>query len=428
MATQPSDRPKQAPPWAALVHRDFFWMWTSGVFLNISMVLRTLIAAQWLYDVTGDAKLLGFLGAVQFLQVPLGLYGGTLADRFDRKKLMVFTQVVAAVMLVGLTWLAAVDALEPWHIFAVTAISAIANTMGGSARPAMLPRVVPRPLLTQAVAILSISGQLSQIGAPLVFWGLYDSLGAAVAFGVATLTAVASVFFPLLIKASGKPEVKAKTSTIASLTEGFRFMGRHPLLPGLYLMDIGVTVVSFYRQLFPVFARELYNLGAKGTGMLTAANSVGSIAGTLMVFFADRIPRKGMIILVSTLIYTIFVFFFGFNKVFFLGLVIMAIMGLTDSMSVTMRLSIVQLTTPDEMLGRASSVRNLAAMTANNIGQIEVGLMSAAIGAGNTMMLGGVIGMVMVALTWRFFPGLRNYEYRPGQAVQSLVAPPPTKP
>ena len=410
-------------PWATLLKRDFFLIWTSGVFMNVSMVLRTLVAAQWLYDVTGSAKLLGALGVVQFLQVPIGLYGGALADRVDRKKLMIFTQVVSAVMLGALTWLAAIHALVPWHIFAATALSGITGALGGAARPAMLPRVLPRSLLTQAVAILSISGQASQIASPLLFWPLYDTLGVAMAFAVAMATAIGSIVLPFLIRASGKPETKLRGNVWTSLREGFVFLQHHPILPGLFLMDIGVTVVTFYRQLLPIFAREFYNLGAKGTGLLTAANSAGSIVGIFVVLLADRAPRKGVIILGSTLVYAVFVIFFGLNKTLVPGLVIISVMGLTDSMSVTMRLSMVQLTTPDEILGRASAVRNLSATGANNIGQIEVGLMAGAIGAGHTMVMGGVIAVAVVVAIWRFFPGLRNYRYRPDDAVMAVQPP-----
>ena len=108
--------------------------------MSISMVLRTLVSTQWLYDTTGSAAQLGLLGLVQFLQMPVVLYGGTLADAMDRKKLMVMTQGVSLLVLVSLTLLAFNDALRPWHIFVATGISGIVNMLGASARPAMLPR------------------------------------------------------------------------------------------------------------------------------------------------------------------------------------------------------------------------------------------------------------------------------------------------
>ena len=422
MATQQtSDQLPRPKPWAAVTHRDFFLLWSSGVFVNVSMVLRNLIAGQWLYDTTGSAALLGFLGVVTLMQLPMILWGGALADRIDRKKLMILTQLSAVVVTGMMFTLASSGSLAPWHIFGLTALTGMLNTLGGAARPAMLPRVVPRDLLPQAVTILTISGQAAQIGAPVFFGGIYEGLGVATGLGLVTAITLASVVFPFFIKASGKPETKPEVSTWTSLKEGFTFVRHHQLLPGLFGLDLAVTIVSFYRQLFPIFAKELYGMGATGTGLLNAANSMGSIAGSFLVFFTDRLAHKGRLVIIATAIYAVLLVFFGVNRIFFIGLGIVALLGLTDSISMTMRQAIVQLTTPDQILGRASSVRNFAAQGSNSLGQIEVGVMSALIGAGSTMMLGGIVSIVFVALIWRFMPGIWRYQYHRGQPADAMA-------
>ncbi|MFC1953822.1 MFS transporter [Chloroflexota bacterium] len=407
----PPDDQFEASPWAVFTHFDFFLIWSSGVAMTVSMLIRTLISTQWLYDTTGSATQLGLLGAVQFVQLPMALYGGSLADRIDRKNLMILTQLVGTILLVILTVLAATNVLEPWHIFAVTGVSSMVNTLGSSARPAMLPRVVSRGLLTQAVTMLNVTGQLARVFGPILFWWLYDQLGVTISFGVCVGISLLSVVLPLLIKASGKPEIISQQSTWKSLKEGTLFVMRHRLLPGIFLLDFGVTVVSFYRQLFPVFADQLYGLGARGTGLLNTTNSIGGIIGTLAVFYAGKFPRKGILVLAATLVYAFFLITFGLNRSFPVGLVIVGILGLADSMTVTMRQAIVQLTTPDKLLGRAASMRTFAAMSANNIGQVEVGLLSGIIGAGQTMLIGGVLSVLFVVIVWRFMPTIRKYRY-----------------
>ncbi len=402
---------EQISPWALFTRLDFFLLWSSGVAMNISMLLRTLISSQWLYDTTGSAAQLGLLGVVQLLQLPMALYGGSLADRLDRKKLMVMTQLVGSLLLVILTILALGNNLNPWHIFAVTGVSGMVNMLGSSARPAMLPRVVPRSLLTYAITTLNVSSQLATVAGPIVFWQVFDRLGVAASFGVSAGISLLSTVLPMLIRTSGKPEVTAHQSTWTSLKEGTLFVMRHPLLPGLYFLDMGVTVVSFYRQLFPVFARQLYGLGAEGTGLLNTANATGGIIGTFAVFFAGRFAKKGVLVLAGTLVYAVFLIAFGVNRSFPLGLFIVSILGMTDSLSMTMRLTIVQLTTPDQLLGRASAIRTFAAMGSNNLGQVEVGMLSAIIGAGQTMVLGGVLSVLFVIIVWRFLPGIRRYRY-----------------
>ena len=386
--------------------------------MALAMTLRMLISAQWLYEETGSAAQLGFLGAVQLLQIPVALYGGTLADSVDRKKLMAATQGVSFGMLLALTLLAAAEQLAPWHIFAVTGVSGIVNFLGGSARPAMLPRVVPRHLLINAVTAQTVTSQLAMVTAPIVFWQLFEVFGVTTAFAVSTAVALASVVTPLLLNASGRPEGGSAGAPIKSLREGYAFVMGHQLLPGLFLLDIGVTVVSFYRTLFPVFADQLYGLGASGTGLLSTANSIGAILGSFVIFFTDRFAPKGVLVLVATLAYALLLFAFGINTVFVLGLVIVGLLGATDGVGMTMRQAIAQLTTPDRLLGRVSSAHSFAAMGANNLGQIEVGVLSGAIGAGNTMLLGGVIAVAAVLAVWRFVPGIRSYRYRPDSPIE----------
>jgi MFS family permease len=407
----PDAGPDKVSPWAGFLRPDFFLLWSSGVATTVSMLLRTLISTQWLNETTGSAAQLGLLGVVQFVQLPMALYGGSLADRLDRKNLMVLTQAVGSLLLAMLTLLAATHTLLPWHIFAATGFSSMAATLGSSARPAMLPRVVPRSLLTHAITTLNVSSQLATVAGPILFWGLYEQLGLTTSFGVSTGISLVSVVLPLLIRTSGKPERTALQSTWTSLKEGTLFVMRHPLLPGVFFLDLGVTVVSFYRQLFPVFADQLYGLGATGTGLLNTANAMGGILGTLAVFYAGKLPRKGVLVLGATLVYAVFLVAFGLNKSFPVGLAIVGVLGLTDSMTVTVRQAIVQLTTPDQLLGRAASIRTFAANSANNIGQVEVGMLSSVIGAGPTMLLGGILSVVFVVMVWRFVPNVRRYRY-----------------
>ena len=134
-----------------------------------------------------------------------------------------------------------------------------------------------------------------------------------------------------------------KLNSFNSLKEGYLFVINHRLLPGLYSLDIAVTVVSFYRQLFPVFALQLYGLGASGTGLLNTANSIGAVVGTLLVLYTSRFSRKGFLVLIATLIYAFLLLAFGLNKIFIVGLVIVGMLGAMDAVGMTMRQAVVQL-------------------------------------------------------------------------------------
>ncbi len=254
-----------------------------------------------------------------------------------------------------------------------------------------------------------------------MFLIVFEVFGVGPAFAVATVTAGISFLTPMLISVSGAPQGGSRPTGIGSIAEGWRFVFSHKILPGLYLMDIGVTIVSFYRTLFPIFADQFYGLGAAGVGLLNTANSLGGVAGTFIVLRTAAMNHKGRIVLVATMVYAVLLFAFGVNRIFLLGLVIVALLGAADAVGMVMRQTVVQLTTPDKLLGRASSAHSFSAMAANNVGQIEVGVMSGVIGAGNTMLLGGVISVLVVMAIWQFVPGVRKYEYREADPN----APPP---
>lgn len=406
---------KPVRPWSSFLFPDFSLLWLSGITMMIAMRIRLITSGQWIFDNSSSeamaAALLGALGAVQLIQMPAVIYGGALADVIDRKKLMAMTQAASFISLAVLTVLSLTETLAIWHIFVITALVGVFNMLGNSARPAMLPRVLPRRYLTNGVTIQTASFQVASIGAPLAWGALYTGPGVTVTFMVAAVIAGMSFMTPLLIRASGQPEGGGRRVTLASLKEGFLFVKSHRILPGLYLLDIGVTIFSFYRELFPVFSEGLYGRGAQGTAALHSANSIGGAAGSFVVFFTGSWRYKGRIVLVATLAYAVLLFAFGLNGIFWLGLLIVGALGLVDAIGMTMRQAVVQLTTPDALLGRASSAHSFSAMGANHLGQLEVGLMAGLIGAGPTMVLGGAVALVVVGLVWWLVPGVRQYRY-----------------
>jgi len=420
-------------PWAVFAFRDYTWLWLSGLTMMVTMNLRVLASGQWLYDETGDAATLGYLGAIQFVQMPVALFGGVLADTMDRKKLMVMTQVVAFVTTGLLALISATGDLSPWHIYTITGVTGIVNMLGNAARPAMVSRVVPKSYVQSAVTINTTTMQIASVIAPLLFGEVYTRLGVTYTFGIAAVIAGVSVFNPFFIEASGTPEGGPRRMSVKVVREGWGYILKHPILPGLYMLDIGVTVVSFYRMLFPIFAESFYscsppggeNVCARQVGWLGSANSVGAIAGGFMVLGASRFQRKGVMVLWATLAYSLLLFAFAVNRDLALGLAIVVGLGLTDAVTMVMRQTIVQLTTPDNLLGRASSAHSFAAMGANNVGQMEVAFMSGAVGAGPTMLIGGAVATGVTVLIWWGLAGIRKYRYIEGQAVVAPGGPAP---
>jgi sugar phosphate permease len=216
----------------------------------------------------------------------------------------------------------------------------------------------------------------------------------------------------LLISIDGRAEsASTGKSRLRNILDGLIYVKSHPILPGLYLLDVGVTIVSFYRQLFPIFSDQLYKGGRGTTSLLTWANSAGGLVGSLIVMFTRDYKAKGMLVLWATLFYGILLIVFGATTVLWTGMVVVIFLGATDAVGMTSRQAIVQLTTPDNMRGRASAAHSLAAMSANGLGQAEVGFMSEMVGADQTMYIGGVVSIVVVFLIWWLVKGVRQYRY-----------------
>ena len=400
--------------WGALAFADYRTLWLSGVAQMVTMQMRMLVTGVWLYEETGSGVQLGLLGGVQLLmQLPSILFGGALADQIDRKKLMAYSQLISLLLIGAMTALVAYDSLRPWHIYAATAILSVASTLGSPARSALTANVVPRRYLMHAVALNTATFQVGAVAAPLAFAAAVAAFdGYLYIFALTTAIALPSVVLPLMIRVSGIPADRQQGGTmLGRIRDGFLYVKLHPILPGLYIMDIGVTIVSHYRQILPLFADKLFKGGGATVGILTAANSVGGIVGTFSVLALTQYRSKGMLVVYATFIYAALLIAFGFTTSLWLGVIILAGLGASDAVGMATRQTTVQLTTSDNMRGRAVSFSSVSAMTANNLGTFWVGIMAEEIGAGDTLILGGGIGIVVVALVWAAVRGIREYRY-----------------
>lgn len=419
-------------PWEAFLYRDYRVLWGAMFTSSLVVWFRILGTSQWLLDTTGSAMLVGLIGVVQLVvQIPTLLWGGALADRVDRKRLMALANATTCTALLGLGMLNAAGLLTPLYVYAGIALTAASQMLASPARSALVPVVIPEQKLLIAASTDTASQNVAAIAGPLLFAAISLSAGLTTAFFVAAAIALPSAVLPLLIRAqgvarSGEPAEAGhaagqqpggaghggtvrRPSTVTQAWEGLRYVARHPILPGLFLLDTGITVASFYREILPVIALGLFAGGASATGLLGAANSAGAIAGSFVALFFAGYRAKGMLVLYASLAYGVFLFGFGTASTLWMGALMIALLGAADAVTVAVRQTTVMLTTPDHMRGRAYSLMIVAAQTANNIGTIWVGAWAATIGAANTLVLGGVISIVATLAIWRAWRPIREY-------------------
>ena len=406
-----------ARPWGAFLYRDYRMLWAAMFTGTMAVWLRILTTAQWLLDETGSAMLVGLIGVVQLVvQIPALLWGGTLADRIDRKRLMALANGTTFLTLLALGILNAQSLLTPAMVYAGIALTAASQMLASPARSALVAIVVPERHLLLAASTDTASQNAAAIAGPLLFAAVAVGAGLSFAFLVAAAVALPSAIMPLLIRAGGIARGHAhdetdqpKPSTLTQTWEGLRYVSRHPILPGLFLLDTGITIASFYREILPVLALGLFAGGASATGLLGAANSAGAIAGSFLALLLVGYRAKGMLVLYASLAYGFILFGFASATTLWFGALMIAALGAADAVTVAVRQTTVMLTTPDHMRGRAFALMILAAQTANNVGTIWVGAWAGAIGASNTLVLGSVISVVATCLIWRLWRPIRDF-------------------
>ena len=406
-----------ARPWGAFLYRDYRMLWAAMFTGTMAVWLRILGTAQWLLDETGSAMLVGLIGVVQLVvQIPALLWGGTLADRIDRKRLMALANGTTFLTLLALGILNAQGALTPAMVYVGIALTAASQMLASPARSALVAIVVPERHLLLAASTDTASQNAAAIAGPLLFAAVAVGAGLSSAFLVAAAVALPSAIMPLLIRAGGVARGHAHDetdqptpSTLTQTWEGLRYVSRHPILPGLFLLDTGITIASFYREILPVLALGLFAGGASATGLLGAANSAGAIAGSFLALLLVGYRAKGMLVLYASLAYGFILLGFASATTLWVGALMIAALGAADAVTVAVRQTTVMLTTPDHMRGRAFALMILAAQTANNVGTIWVGAWAGAIGASNTLVLGSVISVVATCLIWRFWRPIREF-------------------
>ena len=397
--------------WKIFLIRDYSLLWFSSFTTMLSMQLRIIATGFILYEITDSGLSLGMLGIIQlFFQLPSILYGGVLADFFKRTTIIIISQSVGTTIIFILFYLTFNESINQWHIYIATALLSINSTIGGPARSALTANLVPKKLLINAVAANTATTQIGSVLAPILFGILTVSLGASYPLLIGSVVALISAITCIFIRNDNYIKNKNKMSPVKNIVEGFIYVKEHPILPGLYLLDIGVTVVSFYRQIMPLIADRLFKGGAAVVSILTAFNSIGAIAGSFLVVFLSKIKSKGLLVLGATFIYGILLIFFGLSTSIFFGAFFITLLGATDAVGMTVRQAIVQLTSPDHLRGRAVSLHSVAAMTANNIGHFEIGITSELIGTRNALFFGGIVSCIVVFIIWKTFKGVGTYK------------------
>lgn len=390
-----------------LQHRSFVSFWLARTSSSFGFQMLSIIVGWQIYSQTHSAFWLGMIGLVQFFpSVILALPAGHIADQFDRRRVVMFGQVLEWAAIALLAWLTWKGDASVGVILSLIFIISSAKTLESPAMISMLPALVPTSILPRATAANAVSGQAAQIVGPALGGFLYAA-GAEVVYAVTAGLYLLSLMLVLTLRYEQALPPRTPP-TLSSLFAGVDFIRKRPDVLGVISLDLFAVLLGGATALLPIFAHDVLHTGPVGLGVLRSAPAVGAL---LMGFWLSHRALKrnvGMIMFMSVAGFGVATLVFALSSWMWLSLLALFALGGCDMVSMVIRGSLVQLDTPDEMRGRVNAVNSIFINTSNQLGEFESGMLAAWLGAVPAAAIGGIGTLVVVALWMKWFPNLRK--------------------
>jgi MFS family permease len=392
---------------AVFVHRSFALLWSARVLSTLAFHVQAVAVGWQLYELTGSALDLGLVGLVQFVpMVLLTLAAGQAADRYDRRGIVIVCQVVKAAAAATLALGTAGGWLGRESILATMAVVGAARMFEAPTLAALVPDVVPRPLIPPAAAWSVSANQTARIVGPAIGGLVYGLSPTATYVTIAALVIVAALGAALI--RGGRAVREREPVTLETVFSGVAFIRNRPVLLGTMSLDLFAVLLGGATALLPIYARDILGTSPIGLGLLRSAPAVGALAMSIGLARRPVERRVGRTLFRAVLAFGLATVAFGLSTNFVLSLVALAGLGAADVVSVVIRFSLVQIRTPDAMRGRVSAVHSLFTGTSNQLGEFESGLAAALFGPVPAVLIGG-LGTIAVAALWmHLFPELRR--------------------
>ena len=403
-----------------LNHKEFRWFLTSRFFYTMALRMVATVVAYQLFQLTKSSFSIGIVGLSEFIPVfSLALYAGHVIDRSDKRTLLLkgmisYSVCVAALLIVtspgvqsGIS-----SGTTALLFYIIIFVSGIIRAFAGPTSSAIIAQLVPKDVLHFAAPLSTTSWLAASIIGHASAGFLIAGVGPHNTFIVIlSLVVIASVLFSRVRK---KPVVQTNLSTKTwdSVKEGIRFVFTHKVLLGSISLDLFAVLFGGAVALIPEFADRILKVGPVGFGWLNAAMDIGS---AIMIFSVTLVPitrRQGYKLFYAVGGFGLCILVFGLSRIYWLSFAALLFAGMLDGISVVIRGTVLQLTTPDEMRGRVSSVNSMFINSSNELGQFESGFTAKIFGgAVPAVLFGGSMTVLVVILTWLKSPGLRKFEY-----------------
>jgi MFS family permease len=388
---------------------SFAFYVASRFFSGVALSLLRAAILWHVYELSGSAFQLGLIGLVQFLPaLGLSLIGGAVADTHDRLRIAMTAQIAPLVCSAALCLVTLSGAVGLPIIYALVFLVAVATAFENPARMALLPLLVPREMFPRAVTVYSTVAAFSLGTGPVVmgFASAWAGIGTAYAVHaglmIASIAALSRVTLLL-------PQSERSAVTWRAIKEGVSFVRRTQVVLGCMTLDMFAVIFGGAVALLPIYAKEILKVGEFGYGLLAASLEIGAFMMSIVLVLAPTVQRAGRLLLIAVAVFGLATIVFGFSRSFPLSIAAYMIVGMADQVSVVMRGTAIQLSTPDALRGRVSSVNMIFIGASNQLGAVESGFVAALTSATFAVVSGGIGCLIVLAIVALKLPELRRY-------------------
>ena len=396
-------------PLLSLRHRSLLIFVLSRFCSGAAMTMFYAAVAWHVYDLTGSAFQLGVLGLVRFVpHAALSLIGGAVADAFERRRIVMLSQcapLLGAILLCVSTQQGSTTLLL---LYAMVFVSGVAAAFESPARAALLPALVPREVFPNAVTVHSTVQALAFVSGPAIGGLVIGEVGIPAAYAVNAALLGVSLAALAFVAARRQP-VEGRSVSVEAIGEGIRFVRHRPVILGAMTLDMFAVIFAGAQALLPIYANVILDVGPRGYGLLSASLELGALIMALLLILLPPIERVGRALLLAVAAYGLATIAFGLSRSFALSVLAYIAVGMADQVSVVARHTLIQLSTPDALRGRVSSVNLVFIGASNQLGAVEAGFVAALTSATFAVVSGGLGCLLVLSLVAARVPELRDY-------------------
>lgn len=390
-------------------HRPFQLFWLARVFATVALQMLVVAVGWQVYAMTGSALDLGLVGLAQFVPAfLLVLIAGHVADRYDRSAILRLCQIVEGLAAAGLALGTAAGWLTREWIFLLVFVIGAARAFEAPSLQALLPGIVPMPLLPKAVAGSASANQLATIAGPAL-GGLVYLYNPILVYAICGALFISASFLVSLIEVA-RTAPKREKINVQVLFAGIGFIRKKPVILGAISLDLFAVLLGGATALLPIYAKDILHVGPLGLGILRASPAVGALLMAVALARWSLNRNAGRKMFLGVALFGVATVVFALSTSFLLSIAALVVLGAADMVSVVVRQTLVQMQTPDNMRGRVTAVNTLFIGTSNQLGEFRAGGMAEFTGAIVAVLAGGIGTLLIVALWTRLFPALLNID------------------